>query len=540
MRDITLEDTFYMDFTTRAFATGIPTVLAGTPVLSVLEENNATPITAGVSVSVDRASVVGLNMATIVATAANGYEAGKGYSVYISTGTVGGVSVVGEKVGEFTIETIAKTVWDRVLTGGTHNVANSSGRRLRTLQESGGVYGGQVYLDTVDGTAGTTAYENGTSDNPTDLIASAKTIAAAVGGGLHDFHIINGSSVTLAEDTSNESYFGDNWTLILAGQTVTGAHFQGAIVSGIHVGAAEFFDCRIGAITTIDASIFERCSLEGTITLPVGDVYLDDCHHAGTPILDFGAAVANTTVHMHKYAGGIEIHNMGDTGTDVLHLDGNGTLTVNANGSGGTINLRGRWKVTNNGSATINYDDSRDDEMATLLDTDELQTDWTDAGRLDTLLDAIPTTAMRGTDSAATAANLATVDTVVDAIKAVTDLLPDAGALSDLALILTDTGTTLPATLAGLNDVSTAEVLTQVNAALDTAISELAQAAPTATPTLRTGLMLLYMALRDRLDVNTSGTDEMVLYNNAGTAIAKKLITDDGSDYSEAEMITGA
>lgn len=103
MRDIVLEETIYLDFTTRAFATGIPTVLAGTPVLSVLEENNVTPITAGVSVSVDRASVVGLNMATVVATAANGYENGKGYSVYISTGTVGGVSVVGEKVAEFTI-----------------------------------------------------------------------------------------------------------------------------------------------------------------------------------------------------------------------------------------------------------------------------------------------------------------------------------------------------------------------------------------------------------------------------------------------------
>lgn len=40
---------------------------------------------------------------------------------------------------------------------------------------------------------------------------------------------------------------------------------------------------------------------------------------------------------------------------------------------------------------------------------------------IDTVVDAIPTTAMRGTDSAATAANLATVDTVVDAIKVKTD-----------------------------------------------------------------------------------------------------------------------
>ena len=80
MRDITLEETIFEDFTTRAFASGVPTTLAGTPVLSVLEENNATPITAGVSVSVDRASVAGLNMATIVATTANGYEDGK-YSI---------------------------------------------------------------------------------------------------------------------------------------------------------------------------------------------------------------------------------------------------------------------------------------------------------------------------------------------------------------------------------------------------------------------------------------------------------------------------
>ncbi len=107
MRDITLGDTFRHQFTTRAFATGIPTVLTGTPVLSVLEENNVTPITAGVSVLVDRASVVGLNEATIIATGGNGYEVGKSYCIYISTGTVGGVSVVGEVVGNFTVELAA-------------------------------------------------------------------------------------------------------------------------------------------------------------------------------------------------------------------------------------------------------------------------------------------------------------------------------------------------------------------------------------------------------------------------------------------------
>jgi len=83
------------------------------------------------------------------------------------------------------------------------------------------------------------------------------------------------------------------------------------------------------------------------------------------------------------------------------------------------------------------------------------------------------------------------------------------------------------------------DTLTQVNAALDTAIAELAVAAPTATPSLRTGLMLLYMALRNKLDVQTSGTDALEIHNDAGTMIAKKLITDTGEDYSEAEMVSG-
>ena len=87
-----------------------------------------------------------------------------------------------------------------------------------------------------------------------------------------------------------------------------------------------------------------------------------------------------------------------------------------------------------------------------------------------------------------------------------------------------------------LNDVSTAEVLTQVNAALDTAIAELGVAAPTATPSLRTGLMLLYMAQRNKVVVQTSGTDALEYYNNAGTKITQKLLTDDGTDFTEAEM----
>ncbi len=215
---------------------------------------------------------------------------------------------------------------------------------------------GQIWINTNASNTGTEPGVDGTAGNPVSTIGAAKTLSTSTG--LSDFHVINGSSITLGEDSSNESYFGDNWTLVLNGQIVTGAHFEGAIVSGTHVGAAKFVKCDTGTITTIAETHFEVCSVEGTITLPTGNVFFDDCHHGGTPILDFGAVVGNTTVHMHKYGGGIELQNFGDTGTDIMHLDGDGKLTINVNSSGGTVNLRGHWeREINNTGTTINYDD---------------------------------------------------------------------------------------------------------------------------------------------------------------------------------------
>jgi hypothetical protein len=141
MRDITLEDTAYFFFTTRAFTTGVPTTLAGTPDASVLESNNATPITAGVSIEADRASVTGLNQVTVVATAANGYEVGKSYGVYISTGTVGGVSVVGEVIAEFTIQASAAAV---DLANGTDGLGAIKTETAAILLDTGTTLDGRI------------------------------------------------------------------------------------------------------------------------------------------------------------------------------------------------------------------------------------------------------------------------------------------------------------------------------------------------------------------------------------------------------------
>jgi len=233
MRDRTVGDTFYMLFTTRAFATGIPTALAGTPVVSAYEDNSLTQITAGITLGVDHDSVTGLNLLTIVATGGNGFESGKDYSLVITTGTVGGVSVVGEVVGEFSLELSAAAVdlangtdgltalsadiataqtdldiitgaagavldstatsaqlvddvWDEVLTGGTHNVSNSSGKRLRQL-------GGNIFTDGTAQSGGTNSIQLAAGAITTDDEYRRARVIIVGGTGIHQEAIITSS-----------------------------------------------------------------------------------------------------------------------------------------------------------------------------------------------------------------------------------------------------------------------------------------------------------------------------------------------------------
>lgn len=108
--DYTVGDTLYFLFTTRRFTTGAPFTLAGTPVISAYENEGLTQITAGVSLGVDHDGVTGLNLCTVVASGANGFESGKDYHLVITTGTVDSVSVVGEVVGRFTLQRSAAAV----------------------------------------------------------------------------------------------------------------------------------------------------------------------------------------------------------------------------------------------------------------------------------------------------------------------------------------------------------------------------------------------------------------------------------------------
>ena len=228
------------------------------------------------------------------------------------------------------------------------------------IGQTAGYQNGRIFVDTVNGTAGTEAFVNGTADNPSLTWADTLTLSASTG--ITDFHIVNGSTITLSANSDNFSLFGDNWTLALSGQSIAAAHFEGAAVSGTGSGAsASFTGCEVGTVTMGDTYEFRGCGLGGTMTLAAGSTQFFNCHHDGAslPVLDFVDGTGSTTVHMHSYHGGIELQNFGDTGTDIVHLDGEGRVDINSNSAAGTLNVRGMWDINDSGaSTTINKDDS--------------------------------------------------------------------------------------------------------------------------------------------------------------------------------------
>lgn len=101
--DIRLGNTIDIKFTT-VDAIGVPTVLSGTPVVSAYVGNGTTQLTAGITLTVDFDSVVGLNNVRVVASSGNGYATATDVILVITTGTVDGGSVVGYVIGSFSIE----------------------------------------------------------------------------------------------------------------------------------------------------------------------------------------------------------------------------------------------------------------------------------------------------------------------------------------------------------------------------------------------------------------------------------------------------
>lgn len=101
--DFDASDIVDIKFTT-VNTSGVPTQLAGTPVVSIYKDNSTSQSTSGVTLTVDFDSVTGLNHVRID-TSADGtfYSSGSDFHAVVTAGTVGGNSIVGYVVGHFSL-----------------------------------------------------------------------------------------------------------------------------------------------------------------------------------------------------------------------------------------------------------------------------------------------------------------------------------------------------------------------------------------------------------------------------------------------------
>lgn len=154
-------------------------------------------------------------------------------------------------------------------------------------------------------------------------------------------------------------------------------------------------------------------------------------------------------------------------------------------------------------------------------------------------------------------AKIDTVDTVVDAIKTKTDNLPSDPAdqsliiaatnqiLADVATvdgvvdaILVDTGTTLPAQIAALENLSAAQVNAEMVDVLtvDT-YAEPGQGAPAATASLKDKIGFLFKAWRNK--TTQTNTDYRLFADDGSTIDQRAGTTDDGTTFTRAKISGG-
>lgn len=281
------------------------------------------------------------------------------FASHVGTGANIGLVRVRFETGSVAFSTTTKLLVDQILVEYT------------IVSRTVGYEGGAVWVDTGGSNTNTESFVDGTADNPVSTIAAAFTIAGNLN--ISDFHIVNGSSITLAATSSALSFFGDNWTLALGGQTMVGIHVEGADVSGTMAGTGvnqSFRNCELGAMSIIAHTHFESCRISGTQTVvEAGDIFYEDCHSgvsgSTAPTFDFGGSIGSTDLHMRNYSGGIQLENMGDAGTDTAVVEGVGRV-IEGTCTGGTLTVRGVFTLSGITNLTV-VDDAR-------LDIDQVAT----------------------------------------------------------------------------------------------------------------------------------------------------------------------
>ncbi len=460
--DYALEDTVYLPFTTRAL-TGIPTALVSGEV-QIYEDASVTQITAAETLAVSLDSIVGFNMCSVAATAANGFELGKSYTAILSAGTVDSVSAIGEVVGQFTIGASAAAV---DLANGTDGL----GALLAACATATG-FGTAAELAKVPKSDGTSSW------NATALAA----INAEVDTGLSDYDAATGTEVAALNnlsaadvnaevDAAIETYHLDHLFAVdydPASKPGIGTALMNELVEndgGVSRFTTNALETAPGGTST--STLMQSTTITGLVSqtefnLTAGSADDDAYNGQMAVITDQATGTQKAVVLIVDYDGGNKtvtldvapaftiantdtINIFAVSGSAIpLQIDANGRVDLGSVGgtaqsSGDVVALLTTLDTVADGIQT-DLSNGTDGlgalaALLTTLDTvaDGIQADLSNGTdglgalaalitTLDTVADGIQTDLSNGTDGlGALAALITTLDTVADAIKVVTD-----------------------------------------------------------------------------------------------------------------------
>ena len=452
---------------------------------------------------------------------------------------------------------IAKAVWDRVLTGGTHNIANSSGKLLRSI------FGG-VFTEGTAQSGSANAIQLAIGDITTDNQYVRAKVILTGGTGIGQEAIITDSVASTDTLTITPSWL-TNPDVTTEYQVIP-AQVHSTVRNGGYDNGFVYLDLTNGSAGTIkgvngtstnkssvladartiaNQEMIRRFDIEGGTAFSLDQSYINWLFdHVSASFITLNGQDITGSVFMRSGITGtgvttalctFELCGLTNVTIGICTMVGcifDGTLTLTNTGqyvaldcgqnsaTVPVVDVNGDG-VTETGIRLTNYQGTLDIKGMTSVDTVVITGDAHVSINVNCTGGTITYAGdIKITDNAGGA---------VTQVKGLTaDIVDDTAEIGVAGAGLTDLG--------GMSTAMQAEVLSRVNAALDTAISELGVAVPSATPSVRTGVMLMYMALRNQLIVQTSGTDALEIHNDAGTLITKKLLTDDDVDYTESKM----
>jgi len=302
-----------------------------------------------------RAAVSGMDDVGDVYEVVNATNAGFSALPDVASGSAGAVIISGTGTAALSVTSGLVTLAAVTHTGAVVPTVTA------VTNEAAKYMHGAVWIDTVNGAAGTTSYTNGIATNPSSSIASAKTIADNLK--LKRFWIQSGSSITMAAAYVGYVFTGAGYVLALGGQDISKAiieNVEGLSGTGIcTTGEAVIRNCHLNAITIGEVD-FNDCHLMGTVTMSQATVpYLfNQCTGVSAAKITFAAA--NQSAVISKWSGALTIAGMVSTNT--LYLDGDGDVTFDNTSNAGVVYISGNIRLTNNGVSMNITDTSRWDE----------------------------------------------------------------------------------------------------------------------------------------------------------------------------------